>query len=158
MGSKMEMLSLFVYGTLLPGQPNAYLWEGTAVSQQPAVLPNGRLYDMGHYPMLIEEGEDAVQGMVLTIHPTSYAGVLTALDELEGYDPSNPDVCAYVRMSREVTVEDGRTLQAWVYIGQARFVDGRPPIPHGDWVAYAASKSTELDDWWQDIDSVAGLH
>ncbi|MCA9935161.1 MAG: gamma-glutamylcyclotransferase [Ardenticatenaceae bacterium] len=158
MGSKMDMLPIFVYGTLLPEQPNAYLWEGTAVSQQPAVLQNGRLYDMGHYPMLIEEGNEAVQGMALAIRPTDYEEVLDALDELEGFDPSNPADCAYVRLHREVTVSNGRTLQAWVYIGQARFVNGRAPIPNGDWATYAATKGNELDDWWQGIDSVAGLH
>jgi gamma-glutamylcyclotransferase (GGCT)/AIG2-like uncharacterized protein YtfP len=55
-----DYLPFFVYGTLLPGQPNYPLWAAAIRSEQPATLPNGRLYDMaqlglGHYPLLVED-------------------------------------------------------------------------------------------------------
>ncbi len=147
----------FVYGTLLPDQPNAPLWDGQVVSQAAAVLENGRLYDMGHFPMMIAEAGSTVQGMVLTIQPDAYQDVLAKLDELEGYTPDDPQSCAYQRVCIEVRLKNGRKVQAWVYQGQPQFVVGRPPIPHGDWATYAASKSQEIDGWWTNIDTVHGL-
>jgi gamma-glutamylcyclotransferase (GGCT)/AIG2-like uncharacterized protein YtfP len=37
----VEQLPFFVYGTLLPGQPNAHLWAGAVVAQEVRV-GNGR--------------------------------------------------------------------------------------------------------------------
>ena len=143
----------FVYGTLLPGQPNAFLWADVVVAQERAVLKNGRLYDLGHYPMLIEEGEAAV----LTVKDEAYADIMARLDHLEGYDPAQHDDCAYRRVAREVWLADGRSLTAWVYIGQLRYVAGVAPLEEGDWVAYAAAVKKQSSAWWAEIKTVSGL-
>lgn len=130
----------FVYGTLLPGQPNAYLWQGTAVLQQAAVLPNGRLYSLGHYPMLVEEPGEEVHGVVIDIEPTAYGRVLRLLDDLEGYTPGLPENSYYQRACRDVTLADGRTLRAWVYVGHAQLVYNRPLVPGGNWAAHVAKQ------------------
>lgn len=149
---------IFVYGTLLPGQPNAYLWARAVLSQEPAVLENGRLYDMGFYPMLVETPGERVKGVALTLNPASYAAVLANLDELEGYNPQNPAQSAYRRECREVVLENGRRLHAWVYVGQPHHINGQMPVAGGDWAAYAAVKSREIADWWSSTTSVHGLH
>ena len=108
--SKQELLPFFVYGTLLPGQPNAYLWGEAVAAQQTAVLPNGRLYDLGSFPMLVEEGEESVQGMLIWVRPAEYTAVVASLDELEGYDPAQPLASAYRRVRRavqEITARHG---------------------------------------------------
>ncbi len=116
-----ELLPIFVYGTLLPGQPNAHLWEGYVEEHEPAILLNGRLYDMGHFPMLIDELDSQVQGAVLTIDPAQYQELLECLDNLEGFDPEDPQNCPYQRVRKSVQVENGRTRTAWVYLGLAGF-------------------------------------
>lgn len=131
----------FVYGTLLPGQPNAYLWEGLALAQMGAVLPHGRLYDLGHYPMLVAEPGHQVQGALLSMAPEAYAVVIERLDDLEGYTPDNPEACPYHRVARDVLLGNGRVVTAWVYLGHSRHTAGHPPVPAGDWAAYVAAKN-----------------
>lgn len=152
-----EELPIFVYGTLLPGQANAHLWEGNEGAQMSAVLENGRLYDLGYFPMLVEEAGQQVQGVVLTFQSDAYSKVLALLDNLEGYDPQEPEDCAYQRVSRKVRLKNGRQVAAWVYLGQAQYTIGCPSVPHGDWAAYSLAKSQHINSWWHGIDSVQGL-
>ncbi len=149
-----EQFPFFVYGTLLPGQPNDHLWQENAVSQEEAVFLNGRLYDMGFYPMLIEEAGAQVKGMALTIKPKTYAMVVAALDNLEGFDPDKPDAPGYRRVVREVLLANGRTVQAWVYVGHPDSVAGYFPILNGDWQQHANGKLDDITDWWADLDTI----
>lgn len=150
----MEQFPFFVYGTLLPGQPNDHLWSENAITQEDAVFVNGRLYDMGFYPMLVEEAGFQVKGVLLTVQPETYQDVIAALDSLEGFDPANPDVPGYQRVTREVWRENGRSAWAWIYIGQADYVKEYFPIPNGDWRQYASDKFDDITDWWEDIDTI----
>ena len=146
-----EKRPFFVYGTLLPGQPNAFLWQGSVTAQQPATLAGGILYDMGSYPMLVEAADDYVQGVLLHIAEAEYEAVLARLDELEGCTPNQPEDFGYSRVVREVLGENGRSQSAWVYIGQEATVRGLPSIPGGDWAAYVASTFQDIDQWLQDV-------
>lgn len=152
------MNPFFVYGTLLPGQPNFYLWGKAIVQMETAVFPNGRLYDMGHYPMMIEQRGEQVKGRLITVQPADYTAVLACLDSLEGYNPQQQTASAYRRLERIVALEDGRSVMAWIYLGQPRYVTGMPPILSGDWAAHMSAKRQQISKWWATIDSVAGLH
>ena len=142
----------FVYGTLLPEQPNAYLWADVVVEQVAAVLPNGRLYDCGPFPMLIEMGKSPVRGVVIEIEPEMYETVLERFDYLEGVDPKRPLAGAYRRVVRGVVTENGRLIEAWVYMGQKQFVVGLSIIESGDWLAHMQTRQTAVNDWWYNID------
>ncbi|MCP4362772.1 MAG: gamma-glutamylcyclotransferase [Chloroflexi bacterium] len=156
--AQYNQLPFFVYGTLLPGQPNYYLWGESIIQRQVAALANGRLYDLGNYPMLLETGDDLVKGMMMTVRPSAYKTVLTRLDYLEGYFPDKPGESEYARLVREVQLEDGTAVTVWVYIGQVNHQLSLPIVPNGDWVTHAAHKQDNLETWWQHINSVAGLH
>ncbi|WP_420631459.1 gamma-glutamylcyclotransferase family protein [Candidatus Leptofilum sp.] len=154
-----KQLPFFVYGTLLPEQPNFSLWESDIVAKQPATLWGGRLHDMGYYPMLVlAEAAEAVQGMVITVKPTGYGAVLQRLDALEGYDPKQPNQNGYRRRMVKVALANGRSQKAWVYLGQSDLVVDKPVVANGDWAAHAAQNHPRLQDWWETIQSVAGLH
>ena len=142
MKSKLEggQLPFFAYGTLLPGQRNFFVWGGAIIAQEQAVLANGRLIDLGSYPMLLEEGEATIQGMLLTVAPAKYMTVLSRLDILEGFDPTRPTEPGYRRVMRQVRGQQGCWHTAWVYIGQGIRRDDLPTIPNGDWASYAAQK------------------
>jgi gamma-glutamylcyclotransferase (GGCT)/AIG2-like uncharacterized protein YtfP len=161
-----EKRPFFVYGTLLPGQSNAYLWQDAVTSQQAATLAGSALYDMGSYPMLVETGTESVHGIVFHTADTDYHTILARLDALEGYDPAQPNEYGYKRVVREVQVtnaspepdRNGRFLSAWVYIGEEAAVRGFMPIAHGDWRAYAAHTFQNIETWLQTVTSVHGLH
>ncbi|MCB8976684.1 MAG: gamma-glutamylcyclotransferase [Ardenticatenaceae bacterium] len=154
-----KQLPFFVYGTLLPGQPNFFLWGEAIAHMEPATFFGGRLYDMGFYPMMIAaEPETAVHGQLITPHPAEYQAVCQRLDELEGYDPDHPETSDYQRKRVEVVGSNGRSQSAWVYLGQSQFVADKPEVPGGSWAAYVAESQAELQAWWDAIRSVAGRH
>ena len=125
----------------------------------PAAFPGGRLYDMGYYPMLVTAvSPETVQGMAITVEPVQYKAVMQRLDELEGFDPENPEESGYRRQVVEVILGDGRSQQAWVYLGDAALVQDKPIVANGAWAAYAAKNQPDLQEWWDTIRTVAGMH
>ena len=155
----VEQLPLFVYGTLLPDQPNAYLWGDGITKVETAVFRYGRLYDFIHYPMLLETKGGEVKGALVTVKPSVYERTLALLDDLEGYNPAAPpQACAYWRKKRSINTKNARNIQAWIYVGNPLFVNGQPQIAGGDWVSYASQRQLDTTDWWNNIDSVRDLH
>ena len=150
------MLPLFVYGTLIPGQPNDHYVLGHIVAQEPAWFEHGRLFTFDTFPMLIEarppEGEP-ITGRLLWLDEAVYGRVLSQLDELEEYNPAAEADSPYVRCQRLIHTADGRTHLAWVYLGQPHFLPPHQPhIPGGDWVAYVAEQASQdnMATWWRE--------
>ena len=158
MMEETRRLPFFVYGTLLPNQPNAHLWGQFVVWQAQARFVNGRLYDMGHYPMLVATKGGMVKGMVVQVTDDAYEMIVKRLDALEGFKPTQPEQGAYRRIEQVVHLENGRSLPAWVYVGSPHYVVGYEAIEHGDWLAHMQTNVSQIEQWWHDIDSVAGLH
>ena len=76
------------------------------------------LFDLGIYPAAVPaDGQSLVWGEVYQTLDT--ASVLAALDEIEGYRPSEPERSLYTRILTDVTLEDGRAEQAWAYFYNA---------------------------------------
>ncbi|MFF8449494.1 gamma-glutamylcyclotransferase family protein [Streptomyces leeuwenhoekii] len=132
-------LPFFVYGTLRPGGPNHALFlRGRTRAEEPARLTGAVLYDGPGYPYAVEEpGGGPVRGDLVTPRPEEYAGLLAALDRLEGCTPGGRHHL-YDRVAREVTCErDGRTVRAWVYVAApalaARLRARGTPIAGGQW-------------------------
>jgi gamma-glutamylcyclotransferase (GGCT)/AIG2-like uncharacterized protein YtfP len=146
----MKQLPFFVYGTLLPGQPNYPLWSAAIARARPAVFPNGQLYDLGGYPMLIEAGAGQVQGLVVDIHRDHYPAILQRLDILEGIRPGRTPVDApYRRAGRIVRVDEGKNVESWVYLGHAGYVSGRALITGGNWQQHTQSRREQIEFFWQ---------
>ncbi|MFF3094332.1 gamma-glutamylcyclotransferase family protein [Streptomyces cyaneofuscatus] len=95
-------LPFFVYGTLLPGEPNHDLFlRGRTSRERAAVLPRALLYDGPGYPYAID-GHGRVHGTLLTAAPGVYGELLGLLDHLEEYlGPGHPRNL-YERVVREV--------------------------------------------------------
>jgi gamma-glutamylcyclotransferase (GGCT)/AIG2-like uncharacterized protein YtfP len=131
---------LFVYGTLMTkasgvslGNRERQALRAASITLGPATSP-GRLYDAGHYPLLVDTQSigDVVHGEVLRLDaPYSLFAIL---DPYEGFDPDRPDVGEYRRQLRPVTLADGTPHEAWVYVyigstaGRRRISDGRWPV------------------------------
>jgi gamma-glutamylcyclotransferase (GGCT)/AIG2-like uncharacterized protein YtfP len=144
----------FVYGTLIPGQPNDFYWEDCIGDVKPAVLPNGRLYDLGSFPMLLEGGDRPVIGQIMVPRPglsgDSYKLLVERLDSLENYNPEDIDNSPYYRVLRTVFGQDNQPITAWLYLGRPKFTQDRPLIPGGDWAKHSANAATPIADWWQE--------
>lgn len=114
---------LFVYGTLKRGfSPWARrLWSQARYAGE-ATLP-GRLVSIGPFPAFVEDGAagSLVHGEVAALQDE---GVLELLDRYEGP--------RYRRVLRRVKMQNGRELDAWVYLYRAPLVHACP-VPGGRW-------------------------
>ena len=125
---------VFFYGTLMtPFNRTGRL----RIDQH--LVPVGRgsigaaLFDLGIYPAAVPASDGRVWGEVY--EATQPFMVLQALDELEGYRPGEPESSLYTRVLTPVTLEDGRSVQAWAYFYNAPL--GRAErIPSGDYLEY----------------------
>ena len=153
----MNRLPFFVYGTLIPEQPNYYLWKDSIVSTKKGLIKNHQLFDMGHYPMIIESEEKNVDGILIYIKDADYEKITKIIDNLEGYNPENHGSSAYNREIRDIEVKDGEMQKAWVYIGSKEYVNEENAVKDGNWVKHTSMKKGNKD-WWKDTDTVAGLH
>tara|TARA_Y100001934_G_scaffold14032_1_gene17340 strand:- start:275 stop:742 length:468 start_codon:yes stop_codon:yes gene_type:complete len=153
----MKNLPFFVYGTLIPDQSNYYLWSDSIVSTKNGLIKNHQLFDMGHYPMIVESKGNNVHGMLMYIKNEDYTKVTKIIDNLEGYNPENHGSSAYNRELRDIELEEEKIEKAWIYIGNKEYVNKENKVKDGDWVKHI-SKKEGSKDWWRDTDTVAGLH
>ncbi|MBW4466051.1 MAG: gamma-glutamylcyclotransferase [Pegethrix bostrychoides GSE-TBD4-15B] len=106
--------SVFVYGTLKPGEENYERYCKKWVTQARAATVKGELFDLPFgYPALTP-GNSLVHGYLLSFVDPA---VLTMLDELEDYDPNRPlNQNEYLRVKTQAFSLNHRPLgQAWVY-------------------------------------------
>ena len=154
----MTDIPFFVYGTLLPEQPNFRLWGDCISRMEYGRIKDCQLFDMGAYPMLVESKEKYVHGMLVFVIPEYTDETITIIDELEGYDPEKHGESAYNREMRKVELESGKTVTAWVYLGHKKYIDQEKPVLDGKWAKHVAKRGKEQQDWWEDTNTVAGLH
>ncbi len=76
----MKRLPFFVYGTLIPDQPNYYLWKKSVINTESGLLKNYQLFDMGHYPMIVESKGSNVEGILIEIKEEQYENVTKIID------------------------------------------------------------------------------
>ncbi|WP_206174262.1 gamma-glutamylcyclotransferase family protein [Variovorax sp. RKNM96] len=129
------MPHVFVYGTLRRhGRNDIARYRPTPVFVGEAGIA-GTLYDLGAYPGIVLGGVGRVKGEIYRVEPE----VEAALDLLE--EVAEDDSGEYIK--REVRVAIGaQSLECLVYEIHPSRIAGHPVIGDGDWIAYAARKSS----------------
>tara|TARA_B100000470_G_scaffold216762_1_gene200355 strand:+ start:857 stop:1324 length:468 start_codon:yes stop_codon:yes gene_type:complete len=153
----MENLPFFVYGTLLPNQPNYYLWKESITDTKNGIIHNYQLFDMGHYPMITESNGNNVEGMLMYIKSEDYNKITKVIDNLEGYNPEKHGDSAYNREIRDIELNNGELTKALIYIGSEEYIRKENAVKEGNWVKHMSGKKGN-QDWWKETDTVAGLH
>ena len=129
---------VFFYGTLMtpfnrPGRQRveadlSYVGRGSI---------SATLFDLGIYPAAVPATEGRVWGEVYEMR--SAPAVLRQLDEIEGYRPTEPDASLYNRMRAPVSLDNGNSLDAWVYFYNAP-LGGAQRIESGDYLEHLKVK------------------
>ena len=120
-----DISSLFVYGTLRPGDVRWSLLEPFVTDDGVDDTVAGALYDTGlDYPAAVFDGSGTIIGRTFELRPDSIAHALADLDEEED---------TVLGLYRRVPVTTYRGILAWAYA----YGDGLEltPIPSGDWFA-----------------------
>ena len=116
---------LFVYGTLLSGEPNASMLG--ALARRPALV-FGRIYHLpAGYPAVTLGGDQPVHGELL---PTLSPSLLRLLDHYEGLEDG---------LYRRVEVRAITGLEqhpAWIYVMDDPEARGGRRIPSGRWRSF----------------------
>jgi gamma-glutamylcyclotransferase (GGCT)/AIG2-like uncharacterized protein YtfP len=136
--------SVFVYGTLRPGQGNYQrLLDGRTVQESPAIAKGLALYGAG-FPYAVPEPGARIVGDLITIEPAQYGQVLAELDALEGVRAQQVSSSHYIRAARSViayhALPGGGTWEAfhtaWIYLAGPDIDPTRMPrIADNDWLA-----------------------
>src|SRR5258708_38582505 len=110
---------IFVYGTLLAGEPNHRILAEARRVRAAATEPNFTLLDLGAFPGLIAAGSTSIVGDVYAVDDRT----LLALDRLEGHP----------RLYRRtpIELEDGERIESYV-LPKSR-AEHYPVIASGDW-------------------------
>jgi gamma-glutamylcyclotransferase (GGCT)/AIG2-like uncharacterized protein YtfP len=125
---------VFFYGTLMSG----FRRQGRSrLDRQLALEGRGHisaaLFDLGIYPGAIPADDSRVRGELYRM--LDERAVLAALDEIEGYRPERPEASLYIRVETRVTLDDGRSANAWVYfynapLGRAERIESGDYLDH----------------------------
>ncbi|HBY96365.1 MAG: gamma-glutamylcyclotransferase [Ardenticatenaceae bacterium] len=123
-----DQLPVFIYGTLLRGEPYHDRLAAVAAEIQDAVMPGAVLHNLGPFPML-RPGTGRVVGELVWLHSEVDEMALAELDTIEGVRRA-----LYHRERRPVLLTGcGPLLEAWVYVGSEAIAEQYPVIPNGDW-------------------------
>jgi gamma-glutamylcyclotransferase (GGCT)/AIG2-like uncharacterized protein YtfP len=130
-----ERTSIFVYGTLLAGEPNHGLLGASPLVRRALTAPSFELVSLGYFPALVRGGATAVRGEVYAVAPPT----LAALDALEGYP-------GYYRRE-PVELDHGEEVLA--YLLEPAQVEGMERIASGDWAAWRRTRRrpVQLELW-----------
>jgi gamma-glutamylcyclotransferase (GGCT)/AIG2-like uncharacterized protein YtfP len=112
---------LFVYGTLLPGEPGHSLLDGARALGPAKTAPAFDLVDLGPYPALVAGGRTSVVGELFEVS----AATLAAIDVHEEHP------VLFKRIA--IPLEGG--AQAHAYTLEPHQTTGRRRIRSGDWRA-----------------------
>jgi gamma-glutamylcyclotransferase (GGCT)/AIG2-like uncharacterized protein YtfP len=124
----MDMMPVFVYGTLKPGEKMFRHISHTVKDAVPATTP-GRLYDTPFgYPLLVRAGSDEEQlinGLLLIPLEEMYEEMVKVIDVIEGE-------AGFEKGELEVTLDSGHRLTAIVYFYREAPPYARPFLGN-DW-------------------------
>ena len=149
-----QPLPIFVYGTLMIGQPNDYIWQETVHSFEVAFITDYCLYDFGYFPMMLEKPGRKVVGQLVRLEKDRFSQIIQNLDFLEGFDPDHPQESDFRRVQLQASSPTGGKIVAWTYLGNETRVQKLPVVRCGDWAKHVAERDEFIADLWQEISTV----
>jgi gamma-glutamylcyclotransferase (GGCT)/AIG2-like uncharacterized protein YtfP len=128
MEARMSRILLFVYGTLLSGEPSHALLGASESAGSARTARAFDLLDLGEYPAMARGGHTAIAGELYWIDRATRA----RLDEYEGHP--------HLYRRTRIALDDGRHAQSYVLCRRTTAEDRR--IETGDWRLLSKTRST----------------
>ena len=125
---------VFFYGTLMtPFNRTGRLRLDQHLAFKARGTIRAALFDLGIYPAAVPAADSQVTGEVYEL--TEPVPALRALDELEGYRPTDPETSLYTRTRTPVAMDDGTAVEAWAYfynapLGRAERIESGDYLEH----------------------------
>ncbi len=131
LGDNGAAMRLFVYGSLMRGEPNHRLLDRARFLGPATTAPRFELADLGPYPALVGGGETAVAGELYAVGPQT----LARLDRFEHHP--------FFYRRATIPLADGSPAEAYLMPSPA--VAGYPVIASGDWRRRAQSGAPSIE-------------
>lgn len=131
---------LFVYGTLRrTGVRSKFGLYKNMVRFKGYATYQGKLFNVSYYPAAVPSANPQHQVLGEVYELADKKAALRLLDEFEECAPFTAShVPEYVRQRQTVTLHDGKTVQAWVYVYN-RPTEKLQRIWSGDFVMFSAT-------------------
>ena len=151
------MSSVFVYGTLRPGQVKYSIVSPAVTEKVPARLDDHALraaVRAGFPYATVADGHQVV-GDLLRLERSAETDLLGVLDRLEGYRPKAVSGSHFVRVRRRVTTTvassygpAGTVVEAWLYLAGPRIrLDSLDLVNGGDWTTRSPVTPPPVRRW-----------
>lgn len=132
----MDLIRVFIYGSLLPGHSNHHVVADFVHTYSPGQIA-GRLVDFGPYPAAIrdsvaKECNSIIRGQWITVDRAGLAS-MDVLEDFHGIDENNDYDRIWVKDIQNAEVS------GWVYVWDTN--RGCPAIPEPYWPDFFARKS-----------------
>ena len=134
---KSTGIFIFVYGTLLSGEPNHYLLSDAEFIKTALTQPEYELVDInGHFPAMVSGGSTAVKGEVYNINKRT----LALIDRLEGH----PNFYKRIKISLQNGTSVKTYLLDFVKAGSYSRIDS------GDWRVWNRAKKQAVKQYFKE--------
>lgn len=139
--ARIEIDRVFVYGTLMRNQRNAYLIASSEIREMRLVRTQGVLFDTGMgYPAMSLSAEGAGNVFGECVQISRMPNQLQALDALEGFGGYDDPAPLYRRTIVNVTPMKGEVLRAWCYVSDLPDLH-QQRIGSGCWLTHCETAS-----------------
>jgi gamma-glutamylcyclotransferase (GGCT)/AIG2-like uncharacterized protein YtfP len=127
---------IFFYGTLMTpfNRPGRVRVDSHLLFKGHGSI-SAALFDLGVYPAAVPADDENARVRGELYQMNNAAPVLQVLDEIEGYNSTEPNTSLYMRRATQVALDDGNVVEAWAYFYNAPL--GRAErIESGDYLEY----------------------
>ncbi len=140
----MTEMKFFVYGSMSEGLVHFQKIKDFVLSSKPARI-QGKAHRLKvGYPVVLEDGSDAIPGHLITLKTTDL--LVQLLDQFHGFDSMDEARSLYYRKTVNVWLDDQTQESAEVYLLNSRKLPSNAKvIPQGDWVASLAQDPPLID-------------
>lgn len=128
----------FVYGTLMTGYGNHRVVMDYVKDIKEATVKGFDIYPYGGFPF-VKPGNSVVMGQLIYVNDDDYQAALQNCDWLEGYTEGRSGNM-YERETVTVTTEDGKEVEAWIYVGHSFDSSKKEKIESGSWRDYTDNR------------------
>ncbi len=128
----MTEMKFFVYGSMTEGLVHFSKIKDFVLSSQPAQIKGSAYRLKVGYPVVLEEGQDMVSGLVVTLN--NNALLIGLLDEFHGLSSLHPEKSLYHRKEVVADLGDSKEIVNTYFLNPAKLPKNSVHIENGDWI------------------------
>ncbi len=128
----MTEMKFFVYGSMTEGLVHFSKIKDFVLSSKPAQIKGSAYRLKVGYPVVLEEGQDMVSGLVVSLN--NNALLIGLLDEFHGLNSLHPEKSLYYRKEVVADLGDSKEIVNTYFLNPVKLPKNSVHIENGDWI------------------------